>query len=273
MCKRYNSAPLPFQGQKRRFIKDFTEVIKRFDNVATVVDLFGGSGLLSHVTKREHPNLRVVYNDYDNYCRRLESVETTNEILALIRPVLAAVEPNKRVPECLRSQILEIIAGYDAKGYVDYITLGVSLLFSGRWIKSFQELSSDLMYNRVKQSDYVVNGYLDGLEVAHKDYRELFSEFKNDKSVLFLLDPPYLATDAGSYENYWKLSDYLDILKLLVGTKYVYFTSNKSQIIELCEWIRDNAEIGDLLKDAEVRTQRNTLNYQASFTDIMLVKM
>lgn len=272
MC-RYSFAPLPFQGQKRRFIKDFTNVLKRLNDITTVVDLFGGSGLLSHVTKRECPNLRVVYNDYDNYCRRLESVDTTNEILAKIRPILAVVESHKRVPEHLRSQVLNIVAEYDAKGYVDYITLGTSLLFSGRWIKSFQELSSHAMYNRVRLSDYVVSGYLDELEITHRDYRDLFDEFKDDKSVLFLLDPPYLSTDVGSYENYWKLSDYLDILKMLVGTRYIYFTSNKSQIIELCEWVQNNAEIGKLLKDAEIRTQQNTLNYQSTFTDVMLVKM
>ena len=89
---------------------------------------------------------------------------------------------------------------------------------------------------------------------------------------MFLIDPPYLATDNVSYKNHWKLSDYLDVLKLLKGTKYVYFTSNKSQIIELCEWIKKNASIGNPFTDVEIRTQRNTLNYNSVFTDIMLVK-
>lgn len=88
MIKVYSSAPLPFQGQKRRFIKDFKEVLKKFDNITTVVDLFGGSGLLSHVTKRERPDVRVVYNDYDYFCDRLANVAATNEILSRIRPVL-----------------------------------------------------------------------------------------------------------------------------------------------------------------------------------------
>lgn len=89
---------------------------------------------------------------------------------------------------------------------------------------------------------------------------------------MFLIDPPYLATDVVSYENYWRLSDYLDVLKLLVGTKYVYFTSNKSQIVELCEWINTNASVGNPFKGVEIRTKRNTLNYHTSFTDIMLVR-
>ena len=272
MTKVYSSAPLPFQGQKRLFIKDFKEVLKRFDNITTVVDLFGGSGLLSHVTKRERPDLRVVYNDYDYFCNRLANVATTNEILTQIRPILSVVAPNKKVSAELRAQILAIIAEYDNDGYVAHITLSSSLVFSGKWAKSFSELAKETMYNVIKRSDYDVTGYLDGLEIVHCDYKELFEQFRDDKDTLFLIDPPYLSTDTCSYEGYWRLSDYLDILKLLVGIKYIYFTSNKSQIVELCEWIDANAYIGNPFKEAEMRARQAMLNYNASFTDIMMVK-
>lgn len=82
----------------------------------------------------------------------------------------------------------------------------------------------------------------------------------------------YLSTDCKSYKNYWGLSEYLDVLKVIVGTKFIFFTSNKSQVIELCEWIRNNAEIGNPFADIEKRLQENKQNYQCSFTDIMLVK-
>ena len=68
------------------------------------------------------------------------------------------------------------------------------------------------------------------------------------------------------------MSDYLEVLKLLVGTRYIYFTSNKSQLIELCEWIKENASIGNPFEGVEIRKQQNKLNYQSTFTDIMLVK-
>ncbi len=268
----YKSAPLPFQGQKRRFVNDFKDVIKRFDDIDTVVDLFGGSGLLSHVFKRERPDVRVVYNDFDHYSERLANVITTNEILARLRPLLAVVPDNKKVPDDLRKQILSIVSEYASKGFVDYITLSSSLLFSGKWAKNYDQLSQHTMYNSIKQSDYTVEGYLDGLGIVHEDYRDLFAQHKDNKRTLFLLDPPYLSTDCVSYENYWNLSDYLDVLKLLVGTRYIYFTSNKSQLIELCKWIEDNASIGNPFKGVEIKTQQNQLNYNCSFTDIMLVK-
>ncbi len=48
MRRQYLSAPLPFQGQKRMFAKEFIKVLKHYPDDAVFVDLFGGSGLLSH---------------------------------------------------------------------------------------------------------------------------------------------------------------------------------------------------------------------------------
>lgn len=273
MCKKvYKSAPLPFQGQKRRFISDLCDVLTRFDNVDTVIDLFGGSGLLAHTVKRARPELNVIFNDYDNYCERLANISRTNELLGKIRLMTKEAPQDKRMSDELRSEILALIEDYSLNGFVDYLTLGTSLLFSGQWANNFKELSSEVFYNRVKQSDYNADGYLDGLQIEHKDYKELFNEYKDNKRVLFLIDPPYLTTDCTSYKNYWGLSEYLEVLKILVGTRYIYFTSNKSQIIELCEWIKDNADIGNPFDGVEKRLQQNKLNYQGSFTDIMLVK-
>ena len=50
--KMYLSAPLPFVGQKRMFVRELIQVLKQFPDDATFVDLFGGSGLLSHIAKR-----------------------------------------------------------------------------------------------------------------------------------------------------------------------------------------------------------------------------
>ena len=51
MNKRFSSSPLPFRGSKRYYIKRFREVLAQADDIDTVVDLFGGSGLLSRWQK------------------------------------------------------------------------------------------------------------------------------------------------------------------------------------------------------------------------------
>lgn len=60
MEKEYLSAPLPFVGQKRMFATQFKEVLKQYPDDAIFVDLFGGSGLLSHIAKHEKPKATVV---------------------------------------------------------------------------------------------------------------------------------------------------------------------------------------------------------------------
>lgn len=90
--------------------------------------------------------------------------------------------------------------------------------------------------------------------------------------MVFLVDPPYLSTEVGTYKMYWKLDDYLDVLNILVGHPYVYFTSNKSSIVELCEWMGHNPNVGNPFKNAQRREFRQHMNYSASYTDMMLFK-
>ena len=46
-------------GQKRYFLRDYSDILKKVNGkIDTVVDLFGGSGLLSHTAKRVLPTRR-----------------------------------------------------------------------------------------------------------------------------------------------------------------------------------------------------------------------
>lgn len=275
MSRIYKSAPLPFMGQKRYFVRAFSEMLGTVEEqIDTVVDLFGGSGLLSHTAKAILPGCKVVYNDYDGYTERLAHVEQTNEILMAIKNRLTALEPNQRLTDRERADVLAIVADYERRlGYVDIMTIGRSVLFSGKWVKTFEELRKHTMYNRVKPGGYDCAGYLDGLEVVHMDYRELFDRHKGNSRALFVLDPPYLTTEVGQYENYWRLTDYLDVLKLTKGTKYIYFTSDKSQITELCNWLVCEFGAAAPLYGALAQVRTNTLNYQAKFNDMMITKL
>ncbi len=89
---------------------------------------------------------------------------------------------------------------------------------------------------------------------------------------MFLVDPPYLSTEVGTYTMRWGLSDYLDVLTVLSGTNFIYFTSNKSSIVELCDWMGKHPDMGNPFKDARRIEFNARVNYGASYTDIMLYK-
>lgn len=274
MKKQYLSAPLPFQGQKRNFAHEYIKVLSRFPADTVFVDLFGGSGLLSHIAKCQKPDATVVYNDFDGYRTRLAHISQTNALLAELRSILSDYPRKKIITDTLRERVLSCVHKHErANCYVDYITLSGSLLFSMKYATCFDDLQRETLYNRIKAIDYPpADDYLDGLVVTSYDYRQLFEQYKDVPGVVFLVDPPYLSTDVTTYKTYWKLADYLDVLTILSGHRFIYFTSNKSSIIELCNWIGRNKLIGNPFKDCTKVEFHARLNYNAAYTDIMLYK-
>ncbi|MBB4117847.1 hypothetical protein GGR32_000119 [Mesonia hippocampi] len=269
------TAPLPFQGQKRNFVNQYAEALKAFPSDAIYVDLFGGSGLLSRVTKNVYPEARVIYNDYDNFSKRLKAIPETNVLLAELRQLVTHIESKTKISNQVKTAILKVVKTHENDfGYVDYVTLSSSLLFSGKYVGSFEELEKQTMYQRVRKSDITeANEYLNGLEVVHQDFKALYSFYKDYPNVIFVLDPPYLSTDTSSYGNkYWRLRDYLEILSMLDGKKYFYFTSDKSSIVELMDWFETTTLTENPFKYATTATRQNGVNYNSKYNDIMIYK-
>lgn len=274
MKKMYLQAPLPFVGQKRMFAKEFINVLREYPEGTVFVDLFGGSGLLSHITKCQRPDAIVVYNDFDGYCRRLENIPATNTLLADLRQITAGLPRGKSIDGKAREEIFQRIEREEMeRNYVDYITLSSSLLFSMKYCLSVEEFRKETLYNTIRKTDYPLSDdYLEGLIIVNADYKEVFNQYKDIPGVVFLVDPPYLSTEVGTYKMYWRLSDYLDVLGILNGYSFVYFTSNKSSIIELCDWMGKNPTIGNPFKGCEKVEFNARMNYNAKYTDIMLYK-
>lgn len=195
MSKLYLSAPLPFVGQKRMFAKQFIEVIRQYPADTVFVDLFGGSGLLSHITKHFHPESRVIYNDFDNYRLRINNIPRTNRLLESIRPIASQFDRHKPITGVAREQIFSLLEQEEKEtGFLDLITLSSSLMFSMKYKMSIEGMRGETLYNNVRKNGYdPCRDYLAGLEIVSCDYRELFEEFKDTPGVVFLVDPPYLA--------------------------------------------------------------------------------
>lgn len=272
MKKEYLSAPLPFVGQKRMFAKEYIKVLGEVKDAKVFVDLFGGSGLLSHITKRQCPDATVVYNDFDNYRRRIENIPRTNALLVDLRNIVRGVPKHGCIKGTMRDEVFVRLEQEErTHGYIDFITISSAIMFSMKYKLSIPEMKKKALYNNIRQSDYpAASDYLEGLTIVSCDYKVLFEKYRDRDDVVFLVDPPYLSTDVGTYNMYWKLSDYLDVLKVLVGHRYVYFTSNKSSIIELCDWLDKNKGIGNPFIGATRKEFNASMNYNSHYTDIML---
>lgn len=226
---------MPFQGQKRFFLRDFAKVVSLYPEDTTFVDLFGGSGLLAHTAKYIRPTARVIYNDFDNYSARLAAIPQTNKIRAEIAAILKDCQPKRRIPDELRSQVLAIIKREeDAGNFIDYKTISGIIMYSVKFATCYDDLQKMAFYYNTKCSySTSAEGYLEGVERVSEDYKTLAARFADDKTAVFVCDPPYLSTDCKSYELYWNLADFIDVVSLLENRPFIYFTSNKSQIVEL----------------------------------------
>jgi adenine-specific DNA methylase len=116
MIKKYSKAPLPFNGQKNRWQRRFGNIIKE-TTFGAYVDLFGGSGLLSHTVKRIKPDAKVIYNDFDGYTERLDNISKTNALLSDVRDILQGVPRESRIRKELKEAILNRIKS--ETGYID----------------------------------------------------------------------------------------------------------------------------------------------------------
>ena len=270
----YLSAPLPFVGQKRMFAKEFIKVLAQYPDDTVFVDLFGGSGLLSHIAKHQKPEATVVYNDFDGYRVRLRHIPETNRVMTDLREIAKGIPRYKPIKGEAREKVLQCLRKHEkSDGYLDFITISASILFSMKYRLSIEEMEKETLYNNIKATDYPpCPDYLDGLTIVSADYKEVFNQYKDVPNVVFLVDPPYLSTEVGTYRMYWKLADYLDVLTVLSGHSFVYFTSNKSSILELCEWLGRNQNVGNPFELCTMVEFNAHVNYSSSYTDMMLYR-
>lgn len=268
-------APLPFQGQKRHFIKSVAQKIWRLPNDTVFVDLFGGSGLLSRVCKDVKPQATVIYNDFDNYSERIRHISETNRLLSQIRPLVVDLKPNQRFPVEIKQKTIELIQQHNATyGYVDWITLSSSILFSASYYQTIEKFKVESLWNNVKINDYPDSmAYLDGLTIVRKDFSELLDEYCGHPKAVFLIDPPYNNTSLQSYGG--KDFDYVDILQLfhrIGSSSFLFFTDDRTSIVAAYKYLEETYGVPNPFGDAERQEVYRYLGNKREYYDLMYAR-
>lgn len=270
---RHKKAPLPFSGQKKNMLRYFVNSLNGLDPATPVYDIFGGSGLLANACL-EMGFTNVTYNDFDGYLNRIGRIDNTNNILEEIRPILAPYATKAKVSTNDQKRIIDIIKDFDLVEDVDCISLSSRLLFSMNYENTIEGLEKSTFYVLSKTpSPYNADDYLKDARVVCSDYRPLLREAQV-KGAIIVLDPPYLSTDISHYgkKEYWNFTEYLDLLYSIEDHKFIYFTSDKSQVIELLEWY-DVKGVRSLFSGATVYTSKGRPSRTAKYTDIMYVNL
>lgn len=273
--KKYTSPPLPFVGNKRYWRKTLLETLEHHaESIGngelrgwTIVDIFGGSGFVSHVVKERFPLACVVYNDFEDFVgERLEKIEQTERIR---RELWDFLEKNGRRDDekitDLKDEIFTILEkypDYDKKTIASWLSFYFSR--SNEWKKRG-------FYHGVRKNPLNADGYLEWVERrVGVDWKTIFEEYKNREKTLFIFDPPYLNTDNGTYKIHesFSLSDFLDITLAVFSAKnWVFFSSSKSSTEEFWEFFQKLTG----KKLSYQKKQRNMLKLEAVYaTEKML---
>ena len=234
--KEYSKPPLPFEGNKKLWRKNYKEILKEFEDIEIFVDLFGGSGILSHWTKNTYKDAIVIYNDFDNYRERLKNIPTTNELLKDIREILKDVPHRKLIDDEKTKQIKDLFEEYKNNNkFIDLKTLVHQLHFTKCINVETSNIDKFLkykLYNNLNKNNIEISeDYLNGLNIVSMDWKKLYNyckeTFKNYK-ICFILDPPYLYTDKTQYNcRFWRLKDSIELLDILKSYPFIFFNSSK----------------------------------------------
>lgn len=274
-AKIFKQAPLPFIGQKRNFIKAFCEVLN--DNIQglgedwTIIDAFGGSGLLSHQAKRLKPHARVIYNDFDNYAQRLKHIDDTNRLRRQLADVLKGIPIKHKIDPKTHFLVIETIKNFD--GFIDIDCVGAWLLFSGNQAESLNQIYAEqVLYNRLRKSDYPdAKDYLTGVEVVSKSFDELLPEYVNNEKTLLILDPPYLFSLQRGYRKS-QVFRFVSFIKLmeLIRPPFIMFSNKYSEILDYFDYqIKRNDE---RFLNYKYISFTATLNTHGNYRDNMIYK-
>lgn len=275
---KFKQAPLPFIGQKRMFLRQFETILN--ENIPndgegwTIIDTFGGSGLLSHTAKQLKPKARVIYNDFDGYAERLAHIDDINALREQLLTAIGNATPkNSRLPKALKAELIKIIDQF--QGYKDLNCLTSWLLFSGQQVGSLDELYKKDFWHCVRLSHYPsAEGYLDGVEIVRESFHTLLPRFISDPKSLFVLDPPYLCTKQDSYKQatYFDLIDFLRLVNI-TRPPYIFFSSTKSEFIRFIEYmLEEKVDNWQAFENATRIAVNASVSYSGKYEDNLVYK-
>lgn len=247
----YKRPPLPFRGNKTKWIKDLIKYfIRNHDKFKdyTFIDVFGGSGIISQAIAKLYPNNKVIYNDFDYYTKLLtkSNIDKLNELRREIYEIASKYEYKAKINDNDSNKIRYLIK----KEYPNFETnnnlkniFAAWLMFNATDFKfnsSFYNVLPKNNYSYVDINDYLPNNVI----IEHLEYKDLINKYKPilNKSLL-ILDPPYLGTSKEFYNKEWDLKDTYNILRLCIKYKCLLFEANSSNVIRLIKTISPNIDL------------------------------
>lgn len=96
-------------------------------------------------------------------------------------------------------------------------------------------------YRKIRESDYPsANNYLKDVEIISENAHTLIPKFTSNPKTLLVLDPPYVCTAQGSYQQneYFGMVQFLRLMSV-VRPPFVFFSSTRSELLDYLNFVID----------------------------------
>lgn len=227
--KTYTRPPLPFQGNKYRWYRPIIDLAKRLPRGATVVDVFGGSGFLSHVIKQARPDCRVIWNDYDDYMWRLHHIPETNVQIQEGLRILSGYPTLTRVVGEFGRELRDYFSAIDSQGRQDWLTISSRFAYPLDYWHTWDGGEGKLLYSHDTSDNsfipYSAAGYLAGVVRVREDWHTLCARVP--ANAVLILDPPYPDTDTGGYLSGAAKNENIELLHMCGERPKAFFSTRK----------------------------------------------
>ena len=226
-----------FSGNKANRVKEIAEIVKK-GKYKRVVEVFGGSCVISNNLLKEKIVEEAIANDYDHYFDHFE--DNINFKKGIVEKLLKlGFEKSKNKPLNLEQQkiVHEMIRGKEQNS-LKY--LAKNFVFSSKRastnikIEDFVYFMNDLTTEKdIEYIEHLKNVKLDNL-----DYKEFIEKYikAEDKETIVIIDPPYLNSAQKQYnDEFFGLEKTIKLLNTLEKKKndFIFFNQVKEDSKEL----------------------------------------
>lgn len=248
---------IPFSGSKKISYKRVKELVG--DKYDTVLEPFGGSGVISVNLFNDGLVEKAVINDYDHFfdnygtyldykdlvvkkCTELglrKTKEDKNGYYYLDDNGNRIRVNQMTLPKNCRDILQSVIAENVPEEYWHYLARGgnfawgVVLSHDRIHIKDFTLFAHQL--ETTNQRNYLK--ILNQTTLEHLDYRDFINKYKDEISngnCILIIDPPYINTDQRYYEGQITEEETIELINTLndLNCDYIFYNHNPNKIQE-----------------------------------------
>lgn len=226
---------IPYSGNKRQEVETIHESLN-LDGIETIIEPFCGTSAMSFYLSQLYPKrFKYILNDLDENLMELYAVmkdETKyNELVEKIKEYHDFVFKNDLDENGKKERYKNIKLMNNLSSWVfinTYYTIMAGLFPASGGRKKIRD------YNNIPVINFLRN---EDIEFKCEDALNIVKKYKDDKSVLIFLDPPYLNSDNSFYKHRG-----LEIYPYLYETKLNTLKSSIYLVVNLIEPIRNMFE-------------------------------